>query len=251
MHLPDDRNFPGSPFRPHRPPTLVTLVFDEFRRHLYLFFSAVFFSTLLRTREHLSELKEEKVEAELLLLKSQINPHFLFNTLNSIYVLSKKKDDRASAAIVNLSGLMRYVIKDASGHRIPLQKEIEYIQNYIELQRARLGDTTRIRFSFTGECDSREITPLLLITYIENAFKYGVNPDEEDCLVEVNIRMTGSRLTMVVSNKKVALAKNADSTGIGVANTAERLHLLYPGKHTIEIKEDDSTYSVTLSLDLI
>jgi LytS/YehU family sensor histidine kinase len=146
---------------------------------------------------------------------------------------------------------MRYVIKDANDHTIPLHKEIEYIRNYIELQKARLGDTTRIRFEFSGETDNKEITPLLLITYIENAFKYGVNPDEEDCLVDVKIQVTDTRLTMVVFNRKMPLAERIDSTGIGIANTAERLNLLYPGKHKIEIKENDGTYLVTLSLELI
>ena len=250
-HLPDNESgWPGPP-RPHRPFSWATFVFDEFRRHLFLFFTAVFFSFLLKTREHLADVKEEKIKAELLHLKSQINPHFLFNTLNSIYVLSIKKDDRASAAIINLSGLMRYVIKDANDYKIPLHKEIEYIRNYIELQKARLGDTTQIRFEFSGETANKEITPLLLITYIENAFKYGVNPDEEDCLVEVKIQVTDTRLTMFAFNRKVPLAESIASTGIGIANTAERLHLLYPGKHKIEIKEDDRNYSVTLSLELI
>ena len=259
-HLPDNEgDLPGFPLQHppqpfmnhHRPFSLVSFVFDEFRRHLYLFFTAVFFSFLLRTREHLSEVKEEKIKAELLHLKSQINPHFLFNTLNSIYVLSIKKDDRASAAIINLSGLMRYVIKDANDHKIPLQKEIEYIRNYIELQKARLGDTAQILFEFSGEPDNKKITPLLLITYIENAFKYGINPDEDDCLVEVKIQITDTRLTMLVFNRKVPLAESIDSTGIGIVNTAERLHLLYPGNHNIDITENDKTYSVTLSLELI
>lgn len=250
-HIPDyERHFPDFAER-HRPPSLVMMVFDEFRRHLYLFFSAVFFSFLLRTREHLSEIKEEKANAELLLLKSQINPHFLFNTLNSIYVLSITKDDRASSAIVNLSGLMRYVIKEATDDKIPLQKELEYIRNYIDLQRARLGETTRIIFQCQGDPDDNEITPLLLITYIENAFKYGVNPDEDDCSIEVRIHIDQKQLRMSVFNRKVTDAKNVESTGIGIVNTAERLRLLYPGKHTIDIKEDNETYSITLSLELI
>ena len=265
-HLPDyEGAFPGAPSQPpggpsqppgppdihHRPFSLASFVFDEFRRHLFLFFTAIFFSFLLKTREHLSDVKEEKIRAELSHLKSQINPHFLFNTLNSIYVLSLKKDDKASAAIINLSGLMRYVIKDANDYKIPLHKEIEYIRNYIELQRARLGDTARIRFEFSGETANREISPLLLITYIENAFKYGVNPNEEDCLVEVKIQVTDTGLTMSTFNKKMPIAESVDSTGIGIVNTAGRLNLLYPGKHKIEIKEDDKTYSVTLSLELI
>ena len=271
-HIPGDGvggappEFPGPPHGPqpqgpppHEPqpqgppgaPPLATLVFDEFRRHLFLFFTAVFFSFLLRTREHLSQLKEEKVRAELLLLKSQINPHFLFNTLNSIYVLSTKNDPRTSSAIINLSGLMRYVIKEATDDKIPLYKELEYIGNYIDLQRARLGDTTRILSRQKGDPEGKEITPLLLITYIENAFKYGVNPDVADCFVEIDIRIEETTLAMSVINKKVPHARNIDSTGIGIANTAERLQLLYPGKHHVDIKEDDKTYSITLSLELL
>src|SRR4051812_10745228 len=132
----------------------------ELRHHLFLFFSSIFFSFLLKTREHLSEIKEEKLKAELSSLKSQINPHFLFNTLNSIYALSVKKDNRASDAIINLSGLMRYVIKDANDYKIPLYKEIEYIENYVELQKARLGNTADIRFRCWSDPGNKEITPL-------------------------------------------------------------------------------------------
>jgi hypothetical protein len=235
----------------HGPASIETMVFDEFRRHLYLFFSAIFFSFLLKTREHLSELKEEKVRAELSRLKSQINPHFLFNTLNSIYVLSMKRDDKAPSAIINLSGLMRYVIKDAEHNKIPLAREIDYIKNYIDLQRARLGETTHIEFECSGNAEDKDIAPLLLITYIENAFKYGVNPDVEDCLVEVRIGITDTQLTMYVFNRIVPVVDNIDSTGIGIANTSERLHLLYPGKHTLDIRQDMKTYSVTLSLELV
>jgi LytS/YehU family sensor histidine kinase len=146
---------------------------------------------------------------------------------------------------------MRYVIKEAADDKIPLYKEIEYIGNYIDLQRARLGDTTRILFRCSGDPEGKQITPLLLITYIENAFKYGVNPDVDDCLVEVDIRLSDTGLTMSVFNTKVPRAKNIDSTGIGIANTTERLRLLYSGRHRIEIKEDDKTYSITLILELI
>ncbi len=231
--------------------SLPSFVFDEFRRHLGLFFTAIFFSFLLRTRQHVSQLKEDKLKAELSSLKSQINPHFLFNTLNSIYSLSVKKDSRASEAIINLSGLMRYVIKDANDNRIHLQKEIDYISNYIELQKARLGNTANISFETSGVMGNKEIAPLILITYIENALKYGINPDVDDCVVDVKIQITDDGLTLFVFNKKVPLAAKIESTGIGISNTAERLKLLYPNKHKIEIKENNETYSITLSLELI
>jgi LytS/YehU family sensor histidine kinase len=226
-------------------------MFLELRHHLYLFFTAIFFSFLLRTREHVSQLKEEKLNAELSSLKSQINPHFLFNTLNSIYALSVKKDNKASEAIVHLSGLMRYVMKDANDYKIPLQKEIDYISNYIELQKARLGYTADVRFECSGEPGHKEITPLILITYIENAFKYGINPDADDCIVEITLQVTDTGIRLYVFNKKVQHSSDTDSTGIGMHNTSERLKHLYPEKHSVQISENKETYSVTLSLQLI
>jgi Histidine kinase len=249
-----DKQFPPPPsFSPadKKSFSLATFILDEFRRHLALFFTAIFFSFLLRTREHLAALKEDKLSAELSSLRAQINPHFLFNTLNSIYALSVKKDAKASEAIINLSGLMRYVIKDANDNKIALQKEIDYIGNYVELQKARLGNTAAVYFEVTGTCGSKQITPLILITYIENAFKYGVNPDADESVVEVKIDIANNGLRMFVFNKIVPLAESINSTGIGITNTAERLKLLYPGKHSIDIKETIATYSVTLSLELV
>jgi hypothetical protein len=231
--------------------SILYFIFLEFRRHLSLFFTAIFFSFLLRTREHLAQVKEEKLRAELSSLKAQINPHFLFNTLNSIYVLSVKKDDRASEAIIHLSGLMRYVIKDAHNYTIPLQKETEYIGNYIELQKARLGKTTYVRYECSGEPGNKAIAPLILITYIENAFKYGISPDAEDCRVEITLQITDTGIRLHTFNKKVQRSPHLESTGIGMSNTRDRLKHLYPNKHSLQISENKETYSVTLSLELV
>lgn len=231
--------------------SILYFMFLEFRRHLYLFFTAIFFSFLLRTREYLSQVKEEKLRAELASLKAQINPHFLFNTLNSIYVLSVKKDNKASEAIIHLAGLMRYVIKDAHHYKIPLQKEIDYIGNYIELQKARLGKTTYVRFECSGEPGNKEIAPLLLITYIENAFKYGISPDADDCRIEITLQITDTGLRLHTFNKKVQQSQHLESTGIGMSNTKDRLMHLYPNKHNLQISEHKETYSVILSLELV
>ncbi len=246
----DMPNFTHDPHLPHNRSVLFFAV-NELRRHLYFFFTAIFFSFLLRTREHLNEIKEEKFEAEIASLKSQINPHFLFNTLNSIYILSLKKDDRASDAIINLAGIMRYAIKDARGAKILLQKEVEYIENYIELQKSRFGNTADIIFEYSGEPRNLEISPLLLITYIENAFKYGVNPDMSDCVVEIILQITNGGITLRTFNKKVQLSAQAEATGIGLDNTKDRLAHLYPQKHNLKIIEDKLTYSVTLSIELV
>lgn len=247
---PEGNLLPPTGNLPHHTP-IFTFSLDEFRRHLYLFFTAIFFSILLRTREHLAQLKEDKLNAELSSLKAQINPHFLFNTLNSIYTLSVKKDDKASEAIIHLSGLMRYVIRDANDDRIPLAQEMEYISNYIELQKARLGNTASVSFEIDGEPGSKMIAPLILITYIENAFKYGVNPDIADCVVHVHVRMTDTVIHLNTFNKKVPHLHHPASTGIGIKNTGERLKYLYPQKHKLVISEDAQTYSVNLSIDLI
>lgn len=225
--------------------------FEEFRRHLGLFFSAVFLSFLLKTRQNLATLKEDKLKAEISSLKSQINPHFLFNTLNSIYALSIKKDDKVSDAILQLSGLMRYVIKDASQSTISLVKELEYLDNYIELQKARIGHTTIVNYQKSGSIDNLFIAPLILITFIENAFKYGVNPEEDSRKIDINIEITNKGINMVVFNQKATQLMKIESTGIGLSNTSERLNLLYPNKHKLEIIEDDISYLLKLSLDLI
>ena len=229
---------------------VIALFFSRLRHFLYLFFIALFFSFLLRIRENMAKIREEKLKAELSSLKSQINPHFLFNTLNSIYALSIKKDDRASEAITNLSGLMRYIIKDADKYKIPLNTELEYIKNYIELQKARLGDTVTVYFDCTGETRNKEIAPLILITYIENAFKYGVSPDEDDCIIKISIRIQDERISLHILNRKVARSARLESTGMGMKNTEKRLDHLYPQKHTLLINDGNENYSVTLSIEL-
>ncbi|MFT4203807.1 MAG: sensor histidine kinase [Chitinophagaceae bacterium] len=254
-HLPPpDGHLPMINDAQHRPPRqqpLFSFSMRELRRHLYLFFTAFFFSFLLKTQDHLSQLKEDKLNAELSSLKAQINPHFLFNTLNTIYALSIKKDDNAGEAIVHLSGLMRYVTKDVNENNIPLQKEIDYVTNYIELQKARLGSTAQVYYDVAGFAGNKQITPLILITYIENAFKYGVNPNVTDCIVSIQIYMTDTGITLYTYNKKVPNLNQMESTGIGMRNTGERLKHLYPKKHSLEIVDNENDYSLTLSITLI
>ena len=146
---------------------------------------------------------------------------------------------------------MRYVIKDANNYKIPLEKEIDYITNYVELQKARLGNTADVSFQCSSGSNDKEITPLILITYIENAFKYGVNPDVEHCIVEIKVEITDTGIRLSTFNRKVQNNTRADSTGIGMQNTKERLQHLYPKKYVLDINEDKETYSLTLSLELI
>lgn len=214
---------------------------------ILIFLTGVLASLFLSISRRLQASERDRMEAELSLLKAQINPHFLFNTLNSIYALAIRKDDRTADSVVQLSELMRYIMNNANNNVIGLDKEINYIDNFIALQRSRLGDTVKIDYVCVGTPFGKQITPLILISFIENAFKHGVNPDENS-EIQIGIEILGDELRLFVSNRKVHSVHKEG--GIGVANTRERLEMLYAGRHTIDIKEDEEHYSVTLTLEL-
>jgi hypothetical protein len=231
------------------PPPQGTSFMQEIKHHIFLFLAVILFSLFISVRQRLFLAQKDKLNAELLSLKAQINPHFLFNTLNSIYALAVKKDDQIAAAVVNLSELMRYIIKDANNNMVALEKELHYIANYIDLQQSRVGNTARIDFTTEGNAQGLEIAPLLLITFIENAFKYGINPDE-DSAIRIQINVGGTDLHLQVYNKKVTTKTTVHSTGIGIQNTKERLQLLYAGKHQLTIQDEINSYLVKLTITL-
>ncbi len=227
----------------HKPP-----VGFELSHSLFLFLVGVFGSLALQVNNRLRRTQQEKLNAELSYLKAQINPHFLFNTLNTIYSLAIEKSDSTPEAIVELSALMRYVIRDAQGDQVPLAKELEYITHYISLQKLRLDETVQINARITGTPNGKKITPLILISFIENAFKYGVNPQEKS-LIEVLIQVDREKLNMHVANKKLRLFYEEEIPGgIGVKNTKARLDLLYPNKHLLLITDTDTDYTVDLTI---
>ncbi|MBA3828018.1 MAG: histidine kinase [Taibaiella sp.] len=193
---------------------------------------------------------KEKLNTEISFLKAQINPHFLFNTLNSIYSLTLTKSDKAPDAVVKLSGMMRYTISDAHESYVPLEKEITYIRNYIELQKLRLAEKVRITFDTDGDMDTSNIAPFILIPFIENAFKFGVNP-EEDSEIVITIHTKAGNLELRVFNKKVYVQHKEEGTGLGIENTRRRLNLLYPGRHALSIRDTDEDFTVLLIIDLV
>lgn len=162
--------------RPGGPPHINTLRVIFFDYGLYMFILVLVCALLLKTNQRWRKLRQEKLETELSYLKAQINPHFLFNTLNSIYALAIEKSDYTATAVVKLSGMMRYIISESHKHFVSLEKEISYINDYIELQKFRLGGTVKIHYSLQGHYPGKEIAPLILITFVENAFKYGLTP---------------------------------------------------------------------------
>jgi len=196
------------------------------------------------------ELENEKLASELAFLKSQINPHFLFNTLNNVYSLAFKKSDDTPDAIIKLSKLMRYMLYESNERQVFLSKEIDYLHNYIDLQKLRLPETVEIKFNVEGDIEGRLIEPMLLIPFVENAFKHGVSYNEKS-QINISIKLNADELLFVVDNKiNNAQLTEESGSGIGLLNVKRRLSLLYPGKHKIIIKDDTYEYRVILKIYL-
>ncbi len=193
------------------------------------------------------EMENQKLGAELSLLKSQINPHFFFNTLNSIYSLAIVKSDRTPEAVLKLSELMRYIIYDTERKTVPLSKEVEYIANYIELQRLRLPDEVKVRLKTDMGDSDAVIEPLLLLPFVENAFKHGVDVEKGGTIL-IDIKLTGSELKLHVANPLVKDNGNImdKHSGIGVKNTLKRLRLLYQDNFTFSAGPVRNNYVVDL-----
>lgn len=216
----------------------------------------IFISALLRVyvewrkNEDLrKKVENEKVSSELQFLKTQLNPHFLFNSLNAIYSLSVKSSPNTSEAIISLSELMRYMLYEADKDRVKLGKELEYIKNYVQLQRLRLSDSVNVKLKISGEDRGKEIPPLLFISFIENAFKYGTDYKGKT-YVNINLLIQEKAIHLRVENKIGAPRKQSKNSGVGLENIKNRLRLLYPNSHDLQIYDDGKTYIVDLTLNL-
>ena len=202
------------------------------------------------------ELEILNTETELKYLKSQINPHFLFNSLNSIYALALQKSDLAPELILKLSDILRYILYDGSNQRVSLDQELKYLKSYAELEKVRHGDRVNLSLTIDGGIDTQEIVPMLLIPFVENSFKHGFGRDMANGYVKINIRVNKNTLNFELSNSKPLSGtefKNQENYqgGIGLQNVSKRLGLMYPNKHTIEIIETDIDYKVNLKIDLV
>lgn len=194
------------------------------------------------------DLENQRLSAELAFLKSQINPHFLFNSLNSIYSLAYQRSETTPEAILKLSEIMRYMLYECNDNKVDLAKELQYLQNYIDLQKIRFSNRAFVDFEVNGIISNQQIVPLLLISFIENAFKHGVanNPDAP---IYIRMDVDDSKLNFKIENKKHSFNKD-DAGGIGLNNVKRRLDLLYPGKYVLNINNGAAVYSCELSLDL-
>jgi LytS/YehU family sensor histidine kinase len=196
------------------------------------------------------EVENEKLIAELNFLKAQINPHFLFNTLNNLYYLAYTKSDNTTEVIAKLSQMMRYMIYDSNHPKVLLTKEIEYMQNYISLERLRLNNQIPIKFDVKGNVDNRWVAPFIFITFLENAFKHGVSNNNPRAWVNVSIELKEKECIYTVENSKPEKADVAEKSGIGLQNVMRRLELSYPGQYKLTTEEKMDVYFVQLILTL-
>ena len=201
---------------------------------------------------NLIEIRKEKVEAELTALKNQINPHFLFNSLNSIYAMVLNKSDLAPDALIKLSDAMRYVIYESNHEHVDLQKEIDFIENYIELQRLRMSAKDSLKFNVIGEIHHQKIAPLLLIPIIENCFKYGIKGETEESYVDIKIEIDEQKIAMSTNNNIgfVYEVERSKPKGTGLQNLKKRLELIYPDKHALIIEKLSNSFLVNLMIEL-
>ncbi len=197
--------------------------------------------------------ENERLTAELNFLKAQINPHFLFNTLNNLYYLAYSKSSKTTEVIAKLSQMMRYMIYDSNYPLVPLSKEIEYMENYISLERLRLNEQIPITFEVRGgNAGDFLITPLIFITFLENAFKHGVSNNNPQAWVRVSIELRADECVYCVENSKIPSVKPeaGQKSGIGLQNVRRRLELSYPEKHRLTVEDKEDRYSVELTIKL-
>jgi two-component system, LytTR family, sensor histidine kinase AlgZ len=226
-------------------------------QHIVITLFIVFFVGMLKFVEDWfaleakkKEIENEKLSTELRFLKAQINPHFLFNTLNNLYYLAMTNSPNTTEVIEKLSHMMRYMLYDSNHNKVPLEKEIAYMQNYISLEKLRLENQVPVEFEVIGETNGVQILPLVFITFLENAFKHGVSNEFEGSFVSIKIEVFPSKIIYSVKNSKLPKETLLEKSGIGLVNVNRRLELSYPDKFTLEKKETDTVYEVKISLDL-
>lgn len=240
-----------------KPPRRMNLI-DVFLLMMTLFMVGISTSVTLiqkwqEDRQLREALEKEKIGSELLFLKAQINPHFFFNTLNNIYALTHVDVDNSRRALHKLSRMMRYILYETQSSLTPLSKELDFIADYIELMKLRLGENTTVVFESPSLEHDPQIAPMLFLPYIENAFKYGTS-STEPANIFVSLEVNGTEVLLTVINK---VFNNGEGTadeygGIGLTNTRRRLELVYPGKHSVATRKklDSNEFVVELKLNL-
>ena len=236
--------------------SLYQLNYSVFVTGFFMGFSSTLFKIINDWAFHQKEkheLQRQSLQSELNFLKSQINPHFLFNTLNSLYALTLKKSDQAPEIVLRLSEMMRYMLYECNEPKVPLSKEIKYVKNYLELEKLRHGQNFDIDLKIEGNINGQMITPLIFIPFLENSFKHGMDQHLSEGYVKIDFKIDGQSVNLDVENSKnkiVNIPKKKKSGGIGLVNVKRRLNLVYPKKHHLEIANKENQFKVSLDLDL-
>lgn len=230
------------------------LAFDIVSVFLFIMIVALTMAIEINRQLHLAQKKAikaeaDRAEAELSFLKAQINPHFLYNTLNNIYTLAITSNPNTAESIMKLSNIMRYITDDIKDEFVALRDELDCITNFIGLQELRLGEKNPIVYKVSGAVNRQKIGPLLLMTFVENAFKYGVSKQRKSP-IEIEIVVEAHEISFLARNVNYAKQAGIASTGIGIQNTKQRLQYLYPGKHELTIDDLEESFIVNLKLQL-
>ena len=207
----------------------------------------------LKNQRETQELQTKNMQSELRFLKSQINPHFLFNTLNNLYALTLKKSDKAPDIVLKLSEMMRYMLYECNELLVPLNKEVHYVKNYLELEKLRQGQNVNIDFIVEGIISDQKIAPLMFMSFIENCFKHGLGNHISPGFVRITLKVSGNEVDTLIENSKperMPKPLHARSGGIGLVNVKRRLDLLYPNRYSLKIDDAPNSYSVNLKISL-
>lgn len=227
--------------------------FDSFINILFwvvLILTAKMIADRIKSQRYIEQIEMEKAANELNFLRAQFNPHFLFNSINSIYAHIDKSNKNAREMLLVFSEMLRYQLYECNVEQIELERELNYIRNYISLQKSRIDERIRVSFCADGISGNIKVAPLLLITFIENAFKYVGFNDGGDNRIDIKLACENDGIVFTAYNTKDSYmaASAANASGLGIANAKRRLELLYPGKHWLEIANAEHDYSVTLTL---
>jgi len=230
-------------------------IYDNIIPHFFLVLSSAAFKLMMdytKMQQRMVEMAKEKAEAELNFLKSQINPHFLFNSLNSVYFLIEKNNVEARGALHKFSAMLRYQLYEMNGDKIAIEKEMEYLKDYVDLQKLRKDENYAVTFNCSPDVKGFSIEPLLLVPFVENAFKHISHHKNQLNFIKLDLWATNGFFHFILENSKEAVEKNTDKhAGIGLTNVKRRLELLYSGKHKLEIKNSYDRFSVSLQLQII
>lgn len=207
----------------------------------------------LKKQSALEQVEKEKTESQLQFLKSQLNPHFLFNNLNNLYSYAQEKSPKTPEIILQLSAIMRYMLYESKENLVPLEKELKYLEDFIRLQELQMEDRGNVEYEVKGNTHAKRIAPMILIAFVENSFKHSLSSQAEDIWIRIQAEVRGQELWFKCANT-FAETTNASgeylNKGIGLSNVQKRLELQYPGKHQLDIRIEDNIYLVDLRLDL-